>query len=171
MEDALTAWTIQRCLAIARLSPYERSESDLQYFIDFMQKRFTVCAALHPDVCKLLCRELVISPEGRLPARTPIFMEQGEDTEARHDRALYFILQGRVSISKTSGRMFQPSPQQPEKLAEDDGRCEQDDAWESPWNTTKSLVTTEWEKSQLELCELEHGDVFGHQGRFTYEPR
>ncbi|KAE9021841.1 hypothetical protein PR001_g9302 [Phytophthora rubi] len=181
VEDAVTAWTIQRCLAIARLSPYERSESDLQYFIDFMQKRFSVCATLHPDVCKLLCRELEISPEGSLPPRTPIFMEQDEDTEAtRHDRALYFILQGRVSVSKTSGRMFQPSPQRLERQEEnletkdgpeDDKIYEQEETWESPWSTSKSLVSAEWKKSQLELVELEHGDVFGHQGRFTDEPR
>ncbi|KAF1791637.1 hypothetical protein GQ600_25532 [Phytophthora cactorum] len=91
-EDALTAWTLQRSLEIARLPPSERNESDLQYLADFMQKRFSVCAALHPEVCKLLCRELVLSPEGALPARTPIFMEQDEDNDAvTRDNSLYFI--------------------------------------------------------------------------------
>ncbi|GMG14531.1 unnamed protein product [Phytophthora fragariaefolia] len=180
-DDMLTAWTVQRCLAIARLSRYERSERDLQWFTDLMQKRFSVCAALHPNVCKLLCRELVISPEASLPARTPIFMEHDEGIEAdQHDRSLYFIFQGRVSISKISGRIFQQSPRRQECEAgiletlvntAVDGRCEQGETWESPWATSHSLVSTEWKKAQLELCELEHGDVFGHQGRFTNEPR
>ncbi|KAF4046894.1 Tetratricopeptide repeat [Phytophthora infestans] len=107
-EDALTAWTLQRSLEIARLPPSERSDSDLQYLVDFMQKRFLVCAALNPEVCKLLCRDLVLSPDGALPARTPIFMEQN-GVEAPHDKSLYFIFQGRVSVSKTAGRMFQLS--------------------------------------------------------------
>ncbi|KAH7460829.1 uncharacterized protein KRP23_14535 [Phytophthora ramorum] len=173
-EDSLTTWETQRNLAIARLPPSERSDRDLQYLVDFMQKRFSVCSALHPDVCRILCRELVVSPEGRLPAKTPIFLEQDEGAQAS-DNALYFIFQGRVSISKTSGRMFQSSPLRPDQaedvddaqeIIEEDERCEQD-AWESPWNSHYPSVSTDWKQSQLELCELEHGEVFGHQGRFT----
>ncbi|KAG4038087.1 hypothetical protein PC123_g26351 [Phytophthora cactorum] len=183
-EDALTAWTLQRSLEIARLPPSERNESDLQYLADFMQKRFSVCAALHPEVCKLLCRELVLSPEGALPARTPIFMEQDEDNDAvTRDNSLYFIFQGRVSVSKTAGRMFQSSPRRPERSErserpeagcggqDDDARCDPIDNWEYPWNTHQAPVSTDWKQSQLELCELEHGEVFGHQGRFTGAPR
>ncbi|KAF1791634.1 hypothetical protein GQ600_25529 [Phytophthora cactorum] len=45
------------------------------------------------------------------------------------------------------------------------------DNWEYPWNTHQAPVSTDWKQSQLELCELEHGEVFGHQGRFTGAPR
>ncbi|KAL3660606.1 hypothetical protein V7S43_014361 [Phytophthora oleae] len=170
-EDALTVWTLQRIIAIVRLPPVERSDSDLQYLVDFMQKRFSVCAALHYKVCKLLCRELILSPEGALPARTPIFMEnEDEDT---NDHTIYFIFQGRVAISKTAGKMFQSSkgPEEDDNEQEDDGRCEQEDNWESPWKTRPDTVSVNWKQTQLELCELEHGDIFGHQGRFTGAPR
>ncbi|POM64313.1 Hypothetical protein PHPALM_20173 [Phytophthora palmivora] len=182
VEDALTAWTLRRCFEIARLPPCERSESDLQCLTDFMQKRFLVCAALHPAVCKLLCRELILSPEGALPARTPIFMEQDECADdTPRDHTLYFIFQGRVSASKTAGRMFQPSLQRTDSPEEDleetqedfdeDRRHEEEITWESPWNTCRTLVSTEWKQSQLELYDLERGDIFGHQGRFTNAPR
>ncbi|EEY59485.1 uncharacterized protein PITG_20937 [Phytophthora infestans T30-4] len=152
-EDALTAWTLQRSLEIARLPPSERSDSDLQYLVDFMQKRFLVCAALNPEVCKLLCRDLVLSPDGALPAQTPIFMEQN-GVEAPHDKSLYFIFQGRVSVSKTAAEMGAS-----------------DVTWEPPWNTYQTPVNSDWKQTQLELCELEHGDIFGHQGRITNAPR
>ncbi|ETL26642.1 hypothetical protein L916_19718 [Phytophthora nicotianae] len=179
-EDALTAWTLQRSMEIARLPPTEISESDLQYLVDFMQKRFSVCAALNPEVCRLLCRELVLSPEGALPPRTPIFMEQDEDNETPRDNSLYFIFQGRITISKTAGRLFQSSPKHPERSevffeAQDEldknERCEPENNWESPWSTCNTTVSNDWKQSQLELCELERGDVFGHQGQFTHSSR
>ncbi|EEY64978.1 uncharacterized protein PITG_16426 [Phytophthora infestans T30-4] len=163
-EDALTAWTLQRSLEIARLPPSERSDSDLQYLVDFMQKRFLVCAALNPEVCKLLCRDLVLSPDGALPAQTPIFMEQN----------------GRVSVSKTAGRMFQLSAEYLESSEErfkvqgelDEAEMGASDVtWEPPWNTYQTPVNSDWKQTQLELCELEHGDIFGHQGRITNAPR
>ncbi|KAG1696054.1 hypothetical protein DVH05_019039 [Phytophthora capsici] len=167
-EDTLTDWTLQRISAIGRLPPVEKSDADLQYLVDFMQKRFTVCAALHPKVCKLLCRELLLSPEDALPARTPIFMED-EDDEDTNDHTIYFIFQGRVAISKTAGKMFQPSKQK--KADESIQENEQIDNWESPWKTRLDPVSASWKQSQLELCELEHGEIFGHQGRFTGSSR
>ncbi|GMF65279.1 unnamed protein product [Phytophthora lilii] len=176
-EDPLTTWALRRSVAIARISPLKRSESNLECLVDFMQKRFSICAALHPDVCKILCRELLLSSEDTLPAKTPIFFEQEEDIgTAQNDRAIYFILHGRVSISKTAGKMFQSSSCRPEQTEEfpeheeiEEGKY--DDAWETPWNIRRSPVSSSWKQSQLELCELEHGEVFGHQGRYTDSPR
>lgn len=172
-EDALTAWTLQRCLEIGRLPPSDRSNSDLVYLADFMQKRFSVCAALHPEVCQELCREMVLSPEAALTARTAIFMEHEEASEKpSRDRSLFFILQGRVSICKTAGRMFQSSPhkQQPqdqEPASEDERYEPEEPGWRSPWESERFVVTTDWRQSQLELCELEQGEIFGHQGKFA----
>jgi len=174
VEDALTAWALQRSIAIMRAPPSDRTEGDLQYLVDFMTKRFAACAALHPDVCRSLCREIVLSPQGSLPARTPVFLEEDEDgASGPRDRSLYFLFQGRVSVSKTAGRMFQLSPQRPEQTQarEEDERLEQGDAWASPWSAMHPRVSPDWKQSQLELCELEHGQVFGHQGRFTDTPR
>ncbi|KAK1944480.1 hypothetical protein P3T76_004392 [Phytophthora citrophthora] len=169
-EDSLTVWTLQRISEIGRLPPVERSDSDLQYLADFMQKRFSVCAVLHPKVCELLCRELVLSPEDALPARTPIFMED-EDEEDTNDHTIFFIFQGRVAISKTAGRMFQSKQQEEANNVQENDKCEQEENWESPWQTRLDTVSVNWKQSQLELCELEHGDVFGHQGRFTRTQR
>ncbi|EEY64911.1 uncharacterized protein PITG_16241 [Phytophthora infestans T30-4] len=46
-----------------------------------------------------------------------------------------------------------------------------DVTWEPPWNTYQTPVNSDWKQTQLELCELEHGDIFGHQGRITNAPR
>ncbi|KAI9979888.1 hypothetical protein PInf_027555 [Phytophthora infestans] len=104
-EDALTAWTLQRSLEIARLPPSERSDSDLQY---------------------LLSAEYLESSEER-------FKVQEELDEAEMGAS--------------------------------------DVTWEPPWNTYQTPVNSDWKQTQLELCELEHGDIFGHQGRITNAPR
>ncbi|EEY62760.1 uncharacterized protein PITG_22495 [Phytophthora infestans T30-4] len=121
-EDALTAWTLQRSLEIARPPPSERSDSDLQYLVDLMQKRF-------------LSRREISSPP-----QNPLFYVKEMWLEAPHDKSLYFIFQGRVSVSTTAAEMGAS-----------------DVTWEPPWNTYQTP--------------LEHGDIFGHQGRITNAPR
>ncbi|KAL7691946.1 putative cyclic nucleotide-binding domain, tetratricopeptide-like helical domain superfamily [Plasmopara halstedii] len=165
-NDQLTAWTFQLSQVIARVPTAERKEGDVQQLSDFMQKQFAACAALHPEVCNLLCRKLELSPEGALPAQTPLFLEPEEDNDlAVRDCTIYFIFQGRVSLSKTVNRMFQsPRNSSKEVVIE---ISEQETTWKSPWTRQQRPVSTVWQQSQLGLCTLKHGEIFGHQGRCT----
>ncbi|RLN96150.1 hypothetical protein BBJ28_00013344 [Nothophytophthora sp. Chile5] len=173
-------WALQRSLAVARLPSDERRDSDLQCLVDFMQQQFPTCAALRPEVCKLLCRELVMSPRHALPADTVIFLEQdGDLTASPVDGSLFFIFQGCVAISKTIGEKFQPSPQEErsepqetqESHSEGDTEERQTTTWESLCGLQPRSMSCEWRRSQLELCELDRGAVFGLQGNLTGAPR
>lgn len=170
-----------RVFQIANAAPASRTQDELLFLMDAMQKVFPFCSSLRPEACTLLCSKLVGT--ANLDAGTPLFVEKSKGSH------VFFVYRGRVSTLKTVVQQFgQISPDKEKLDGADADEIESSQSWESHFSTADhndsngedtfrsavhqiSGIASRWTKRQMKLCQFGHGSVFGFQGRHSGDLR
>lgn len=179
-EIPFETWSRHRVLEIASAPPSSRTEDELLFLMDALQKVFSFCATLRPEACTLLCSKVVGAMN--LRAGTPLFLEKPKGSH------VFFVYRGSVSTHKTIVEQIarvSPTKEKPHGSEAGENRFSQ--SWESLFATMGQNesdgdafssasqqiagITPHWSNRQMKLCQFGHGRVFGFQGRHSGDSR
>lgn len=178
IEIPFETWSRHRVFQIASAAPASRTEDELLFLMDALQKVFSFCATLRPEACTLLCSKIVGATN--LRAGTPLFIEK---TRGSH---VFFVYRGNVSTHKTIVQQIaQVSPTKERIHGVEDNDDGFSQSWESLFAETgqngdafssalqqiAGVSSSQWSKRQMKLCQFSRGSVFGFQGRHSGDPR
>lgn len=169
-SDPFEQWTRDKMLQITAKLPDLRTEDELLFLADYLQARVQFCATLQHEVCLRLSRAVI---SFQLAPGQPVYFQQNCGRGNT-----YIVCYGRVSayitrvvpLSERENRLQEISPTESYKdipqVSWESG-CPDNESSNSERDRVEQLerVSEPWRKSQMHLCDLDSGSVFGNQGR------